>query len=48
LEEYYDPRYDHAFAKYQTSSTRIVFEDLDSAVEKVVAFIEKYRTKLEG
>jgi tRNA 2-selenouridine synthase len=48
LEEYYDPRYDHAFAKYQTSSTRIVFEDLDSGVEKVVAFIEKYRTKLEG
>ncbi|MFC0470796.1 tRNA 2-selenouridine(34) synthase MnmH [Halalkalibacter kiskunsagensis] len=48
LEEYYDPRYDYAFSKYQTSSIHIEFEDLNSGVGKMIAFIEKYRTKITG
>lgn len=46
LEHYYDPKYAHAFSRYSTDAVVIDFEELDTAVSKLISYINQtYRDR---
>ncbi|GAE34713.1 tRNA 2-selenouridine(34) synthase MnmH [Halalkalibacter akibai] len=47
LEGYYDPRYAHKFSSYKSQATELEFETLDEGVEKVITYIEHYKTMIK-